>query len=102
MQRKVPAQDAHKRGAAWVLRTTPTARFEVSVGCSTSEFMAHLESLFVDGMCWENRGRHGWHVDHVKPLSSFDLTDPDQRLLAFHFTNTQPLWADQNRRKMIS
>lgn len=89
-----------------VLRDTAgekaVVRFEDAVGCTVAEFKSHLESLFVDGMSWENRGRHGWHVDHIRPLSSFDLTIPSQRSEAYHFTNTQPLWADANRRKMIS
>lgn len=76
-----------------------TSKFEASIGCTAQQLIAHLEKLFVDGMSWENRGRDGWHVDHKRPLSSFDLTDPEQFAQAFHFTNTQPLWADENRRK---
>lgn len=79
-----------------------TAAFEAAVGCSVAEFRSHLEALFVDGMSWENRGRHGWHIDHVIPISSFDLTDPSERARAYHFSNTQPLWADANRRKARS
>jgi hypothetical protein len=78
------------------------AKFEAAIGCTVAEFKAHLERQFVDGMTWENRGRDGWHVDHKKPLSSFDLTDPYQFAAAYHYTNTQPLWADANRRKMVS
>jgi hypothetical protein len=33
-----------------------------------------LESLFQDGMTRENQGM--WHIDHIKPCSSFDLSDP--------------------------
>ena len=66
-------------------------------GCSPAELMAHLEAQFTAGMTWENRGE--WHVDHVRPLASFDLSDPEQRRLACHYTNLQPLWAEDNLRK---
>ena len=47
-------------------------------------------------MSWENYGRKGWHIDHIRPLASFDLTDVEQRRIAFHHTNLQPLWASDN------
>jgi len=66
------------------------------IGCSIEELKAHLESRFAVGMAWENRGYWGWHVDHIKPLSLFDLTDEAQQKLAFHYSNLQPLWAKDN------
>jgi Uri superfamily endonuclease len=67
------------------------------VGCSLSQLIRHLESKFLPGMAWDNR--HQWHVDHIKPLCAFDLTDPEQQALAFHYSNLQPLWAVDNMRK---
>ena len=67
------------------------------VGCSIAELVKHLEQQFVAGMTWENR--HAWHIDHVRPIASFDLTDPDQCRACFHFSNLQPLWAADNIRK---
>lgn len=64
------------------------------LGCSAPELVAHIESQFAPGMSWDNRGE--WHVDHIRPLASFDLTDPAQRLEACHYTNLQPLWAADN------
>lgn len=69
------------------------------VGCSIPELRQHLESQFLPGMNWENHGVFGWHVDHIKPCSSFDLTDPEQQKLCFHYTNLQPLWALDNIKK---
>lgn len=66
------------------------------LGCSMDELKQHLEAQFVDGMNWENWSRDGWHIDHIVPLASFDLTDRDQFLKATHFTNLQPLWAKEN------
>lgn len=69
------------------------------LGCSVSDFKQYLESKFQLGMNWENYGTFGWHIDHIKPLSSFDLTNRLQFLEACHFTNLQPLWASENRQK---
>lgn len=68
------------------------------LGCGSEELRAHLEKRFLPGMSWENYGS-GWHVDHIKPCAKFDLTDPDQQKVCFHYMNLQPLWADENRRK---
>lgn len=67
------------------------------VGCSVSHLASHLESLFRPGMSWDNRGE--WHVDHIIPVAKFDLADPEQQAAAFHYTNLQPLWAEENRIK---
>lgn len=64
------------------------------LGCSIAELKAHLESKFEPGMTWDNYG--DWHIDHIKPLSSFDLTDSDEIRLACNYTNLQPLWAKDN------
>ena len=66
------------------------------LGCSIEEFKKHIESKFQDGMSWDNWNYEGWHIDHIKPLSSFDLTDRNQLLQACHYTNLQPLWAKDN------
>jgi hypothetical protein len=67
------------------------------LGCSIDHARTYLESLFLPGMSWDNHGE--WHIDHKKPLSSFDLTDFAQMAEACHFTNLQPLWAIDNIRK---
>lgn len=66
------------------------------LGCSMSDFKLYLESKFQPGMSWENHGYRGWHIDHIKPLALFDLADPVQFKQACHYTNLQPLWAQDN------
>jgi hypothetical protein len=66
------------------------------LGCSISEFKLHLESLFQEGMSWDNYGVYGWHIDHIIPCYAFDLSDPAQQLVCFHYTNLRPLWAKDN------
>jgi hypothetical protein len=67
------------------------------LGCSLEELRAHLEAQFSDGMSWANYGE--WHVDHIRPCARFDLTDPAQQRECFHWSNLQPLWAEENIRK---
>lgn len=67
------------------------------LGCSLFEFKMYIESKFVDGMSWDNNGK--WHLDHIRPCASFDLTDPHQQAQCFYYTNMQPLWAVDNIRK---
>jgi hypothetical protein len=69
------------------------------IGCSAEELKKHLESLWQEGMSWDNYGLHGWHIDHVIPLSSFDLSKEEEQRKALHYTNLQPLWAEDNLKK---
>lgn len=69
------------------------------LGCSIEFLKKYLESKFTEGMSWDNCGRNGWHIDHIVPLSSFDLSDREQFLKACHYTNLQPLWDIDNLKK---
>lgn len=71
-------------------------------GCSKEELIQHLESQFSEGMTWENWSLNGWHIDHIRPVSSFDLSDPAQVKECFHYSNLQPLWAIDNLKKSDS
>jgi len=77
---------------------------EKLIGCTTPEFRAHIESLWKEGMTWENYGAGklgevAWQLDHIVPISAFDLTDPEQIAKCFHYTNVQPLWWEENMSK---
>ena len=69
------------------------------IGCTIEELWLHLECQFSEGMTRKNHGADGWHVDHIVPCANFDLTDPEQQRICFHYTNLQPLWATDNLRK---
>lgn len=80
-------------------RTSKQASFIDLVGCTNQELAAHIESRFLPGMTWENRGRHGWHIDHILPCAGFDLNDPDHQAVCFHYTNLRPMWGAANIQK---
>lgn len=69
------------------------------IGCTIPELKLHLEQRFKQGMSWDNYGLHGWHIDHIIPCASFDLSDPEQQRACFNFSNLQPLWASENLEK---
>jgi hypothetical protein len=69
------------------------------LGCTIPELKIYLESKFQPGMTWANWSQSGWHIDHIIPLSSFDLTNMEQFLRACNYTNLQPLWGGENIRK---
>lgn len=71
------------------------------LGCSVEEFKEYLESKFQLGMTWENYGTGAgkWHIDHIVPLSAFDLTNRQHVVLACYYLNLQPLWMEENLRK---
>jgi hypothetical protein len=69
------------------------------VGCTVKELKQYLEQKFKEGMSWYNYGKHGWHIDHIKPCSSFNLKKGNEQHKCFHYTNLQPLWAKENLQK---
>lgn len=74
--------------------TKKNKTFEV-IGCSQQELKEHLERQFTDKMTWENRNE--WHIDHIIPLSSAKTEEELYKLC--HYTNLQPLWAEENLKK---
>jgi hypothetical protein len=79
-----------------VLKNKTKKTFDI-VGCSPEFLKEHIEKQFTDGMCWENQGKYGWHIDHVIPLSSAKTEKEIYELC--HYTNLQPLWAGDNLKK---
>ena len=80
-------------------KVTKSTRTLILIGCSVPELRIHLEKQFKEGMTWNNYGIKGWHIDHILPCASFDLTDETQQQECFHFSNLQPLWWYDNLSK---
>jgi hypothetical protein len=64
------------------------------VGCTVTHLRTRIESLWAEGMNWDNYGK--WHIDHIRPVTSFDLSDCSQAAECFNWKNLQPLWARDN------
>ena len=58
----------------------------------------HIERQFKKGMSWNNYGE--WHIDHIIPLASATTEEKLKKLC--HYTNLQPLWAEENLSKKDS
>lgn len=65
------------------------------LGLSLDEYKTYLSKMFDNDMTWDNYGQ--WHIDHIVPLSS--AKNEEELIKLFHYTNTQPLWAEDNLRK---
>lgn len=89
-------QNVRSRVKAILKKYVRRDRTAALVGCSPRELEAHLAKQFKPGMTWDNYGRDTWHIDHIRPCSSFDLTKRSEQRKCFHYTNLQPLWAKEN------
>ena len=73
-------------------KATKCKKSEELLGCSIKIAKEHLESKFLPTMSWENYGKY-WHIDHIVPCNSFDLSTEEEQKKCFHYTNLQPLFA---------
>lgn len=79
-----------KRPAAVIMR---------QLGYTTQQLKAHIERQFTKHMTWQAFAEGKIHIDHIRPLSAFDLSDPEQFRAAFALHNMRPLWARANLKK---
>jgi len=86
-----------KRVKDVLVGNTKTDTTKNLIGCNIRTLRIWLESQFTEGMSWGNHGK--WEIDHVYPLSLFNLEQPYEQRIAFNWFNLQPLWKDENRRK---
>jgi len=74
------------------------------IGMSSAEFATYLSAQFTKGMSFSNWGprdseRPTWQIDHMIPLSAYDVRDLQQVIRLSHWTNLQPMWSDANYEK---
>jgi hypothetical protein len=74
---------------------TKNKKTEEMIGCDFIFIKNYLALKFTEGMSWENYGK--WHIDHIIPLSS--ATTEEELYKLCHYTNLQPLWAEDNMKK---
>jgi hypothetical protein len=57
-----------------------------------------LEYQFESEFSWDNFAAF-WQIDHVIPVSFFDITSKDEQKVCFHWTNLRPLHKTKNIKK---
>ena len=67
------------------------------IGCTKDELKIHLSNQFVEEMSFDNYGE--WEIDHIKPISSYNLDNMEEFKECFNYKNLQPLWAKENKIK---
>lgn len=79
--------------------------FEWLTGKTVVDFKSYIESLFIDDMNWNNNGvwkingDKVWHIEHIKPSSSFNLLKNEELRKCWNWSNLKPLWAFDNLSK---
>lgn len=93
---RISASIRHALRKKLIKKNVPT--FDL-LGYTVKELKAHLESLFTDGMSWDNMSE--WHIDHIRPVSTFDFdsTEHPDFKKCWALDNLQPLWAADNMKK---
>ena len=101
IQYKILTQIQNHMNASLGAGNFRSMRLKKALGCTIPEFQSHLERNFLKGMTWENQGgdKDNWQIDHLKPRSWFDQTDPKQFAECWHYSNMQPAWRTHNYRK---
>ena len=84
------------RALKGIYKAKPTIKL---LGCSALFLKSYLEHQFTKDMTWNNYGLKGWHIDHIRPCCSFDLSKASEQCKCFHYSNLQPLWAIDNLSK---
>jgi hypothetical protein len=68
------------------------------LGCNLTKFKSYIEAKFKPGMTWDNHG-FLWHIDHIRPCCSFDLSKAKNQRKCFNYRNLQPLFVEENLKK---
>ena len=64
------------------------------LGIDVETYQKWIEWQMTPDMTWDNI-----EIDHVRPISSFDISDDEQLKEAFNWRNTQPLLKEIHQKK---
>lgn len=70
----------------------------ILIGCTAKFFRDYIEKQFSNEMTWDNYGSF-WHIDHIIPCYTFDLTLEEEQRKCFHYSNQRPLLAIENLKR---
>jgi hypothetical protein len=68
------------------------------IGMNMIEYRIYIQHMFQPDMNWSNYLKY-WNIDHIVPLCHFDLTNENDKKLAFHAYNTIPMYSRDNKLK---
>jgi hypothetical protein len=68
------------------------------IGCNIQYLREWFEYNFKSGMNWDNYGTY-WSIDHVIPVSTFDLTKEDEKYRCWNWSNMVPMTVSSNSSK---
>ena len=81
----------------YVLGINNSPKMRILTGQTKAGLRKYLEHKFQRGMNWKNYG--DWEIDHIVPVSQFNLTRESDARKAYHYTNLKPVWKVHNRAK---
>lgn len=99
MRRKIKNYKLGDLARDAIVRKGSSPKFEDFAGYTIKELRDHLERQFTKGMNWDQFCAGKIHIDHIVPLSAFDLKNEDELKAAWAITNLRPLWAKDNLQK---
>lgn len=67
------------------------------IGCNISYLKKWFEFQFINNMNWDTI--HLWHIDHVNPCNAYNLSNIDEQMNCFNWTNLRPCWIHDNLSK---
>ncbi len=79
--------------------TTKAKKTIELLGTTYPQFKKYVENKFTEGMSWKKVLSGEIHLDHIKPVSLFNLSDVNEQKKAFNYKNMQPMWAKDNLKK---
>ena len=69
------------------------------LGYSADDLKQHIERQFDRRMSWQRFMSGEIHIDHVRPVASFDLSSESQIKECWALPNLRPCWKSENIRK---
>lgn len=68
------------------------------LGCDIDFLKKWFEHQFDANMSWENHGKY-WHIDHITPIASCNMSNLEEIERCFHWSNMHPLEKTENMKK---
>ena len=68
------------------------------IGCNIQYLREWFEYNFTEEMSWDNYGSF-WSIDHIIPVCKFDLTNEDEKLKCWNWSNLMPVPMKYNSSK---